>query len=117
VAEETGDWVMREMQAPDGGYYATLDADSEGEEGKFYLWTPDQVRALLSAEEYAAFAPLWSGAAAQFRGPRLAFAHRRRTGRSGELLKMEPALVAELPGFGPAQTVRPSLTAGLAGPR
>jgi uncharacterized protein YyaL (SSP411 family) len=48
---------MREMQAPDGGYYATLDADSEGEEGTFYLWTPDQVRDLLSStEEYLAFA-------------------------------------------------------------
>ena len=57
VAEETGEWVMREMQAPDGGYYATLDADSEGEEGQFYLWTPDQIRSLLSStEEYATFA-------------------------------------------------------------
>ena len=56
VAEETGEWVTREMQAPDGGYYATLDADSEGEEGRFYLWTPDQARALLSTEEYTAFA-------------------------------------------------------------
>ncbi|MBL8248569.1 MAG: thioredoxin domain-containing protein [Candidatus Competibacter sp.] len=56
VATETGEWAMREMQAPDGGYYATLDADSEGAEGTFYLWTPDQVRERLSAEEYAAFA-------------------------------------------------------------
>ncbi len=56
VAEETGEWVTREMQAPDGGYYATLDADSEGEEGRFYLWTPDQARALLGTEEYTAFA-------------------------------------------------------------
>jgi hypothetical protein len=36
------------MQAPDGGYYATLDADSEGEEGRFYAWTPAQVRELLN---------------------------------------------------------------------
>ncbi len=56
VAEETGEWAMREMQAPDGGYYATFDADSEGEEGRFYLWTPDQARALLSTEEYTALA-------------------------------------------------------------
>ncbi len=55
VAAETGEWVMREMQAPDGGYYATLDADSEGEEGTFYLWTPDQVQTLLSIEEYLTF--------------------------------------------------------------
>lgn len=56
VAEETGEWVMRDMQAPDGGYFATLDADSEGEEGKFYLWTPRQVEALLDADEYAVIA-------------------------------------------------------------
>jgi uncharacterized protein YyaL (SSP411 family) len=57
VAEETGAWVMREMQSPEGGYYSTLDADSEGEEGKFYIWTPAQVQTLLSPEEYAVFAP------------------------------------------------------------
>ena len=53
VAEETAGWTMREMQSPEGGYYSSLDADSEHEEGKFYVWTPDQVRALLTAEEYA----------------------------------------------------------------
>ncbi len=46
-------WVMREMQAPQGGYYSSLDADSEHEEGKFYVWTPQQVASLLSVEEYA----------------------------------------------------------------
>ncbi|MBL8260106.1 MAG: thioredoxin domain-containing protein [Candidatus Competibacteraceae bacterium] len=56
IAEETAEWAMREMQAPEGGYYATLDADSEGEEGKFYLWTREQVRAALGDAEYAAFA-------------------------------------------------------------
>jgi uncharacterized protein YyaL (SSP411 family) len=47
---------MREMQSPEGGYYSSLDADSEHEEGKFYVWTRDEVRSLLSAAEYAAFA-------------------------------------------------------------
>ncbi len=56
-AEETAGWVMREMQSPEGGYYSSLDADSEHEEGKFYVWTREEVRSLLSDAEYAAFAP------------------------------------------------------------
>jgi hypothetical protein len=57
VAEETAAWVMREMQSREGGYYSSLDADSEHEEGKFYVWTPDEVRSLVSPEEYAVLAP------------------------------------------------------------
>jgi len=53
VAAETAAWVMREMQSPEGGYSSSLDADSEHEEGKFYVWTPDEVKALLTAGEYA----------------------------------------------------------------
>jgi uncharacterized protein YyaL (SSP411 family) len=56
VAEETAGWVMREMQSPHGGYYSSLDADSEGEEGRFYVWTPDAVRKLLDPEPYALLA-------------------------------------------------------------
>src|SRR5688572_33411845 len=47
---------MREMQSPEGGYYSSLDADSEGVEGKFYVWDREEVRALLSPDEYGAFA-------------------------------------------------------------
>ena len=53
VAREVTGWVIREMQSPEGGYYSSLDADSEGEEGRFYLWAPDEVRALLQDDEYA----------------------------------------------------------------
>jgi uncharacterized protein len=53
VAHETGEWIMREMQAPDGGYYSTLDADSEGHEGKYYVWSTEEIRALLVPAEYA----------------------------------------------------------------
>ena len=56
VVEETGAWVMREMQSPEGAYYSTLDADSEGEEGRFYVWTREQVQIQLSSDEYAVFA-------------------------------------------------------------
>ena len=57
VTAATAAWVMREMQSPDGGYYSSLDADSEHEEGKFYVWTRDEVQAALSADEYAVVAP------------------------------------------------------------
>ena len=55
-AAETAAWLMREMQSPEGGYYSSLDADSEHEEGKFYVWGRDDVRSLLTADEYRAFA-------------------------------------------------------------
>ncbi|MBC7945632.1 MAG: thioredoxin domain-containing protein, partial [Burkholderiales bacterium] len=57
VVNGTAQWVLREMQSPEGGYYSTIDADSEHEEGKFYVWTTDEVRRLLSADEYAVVAP------------------------------------------------------------
>jgi uncharacterized protein YyaL (SSP411 family) len=59
IANETGEWVMREMQSPEGGYCAALDADSEGEEGRFYVWQPDEVKALLTAEEFSVLAPVY----------------------------------------------------------
>ena len=54
VCEETLDWMLREMRGPEGGFYAALDADSEGEEGRFYLWRPAQFRALLGTDAAAA---------------------------------------------------------------
>jgi len=56
VAGRTADWVMRDMQSPEGGYYSSLDADSEGHEGKFYVWDREEVRSALTEGEYASFA-------------------------------------------------------------
>jgi uncharacterized protein len=53
IAEETLDWVVREMRHDGGGFYSSLDADSEGEEGKFYVWKPAEIRAAVDDETTA----------------------------------------------------------------
>jgi uncharacterized protein YyaL (SSP411 family) len=50
VATETVEYLRREMTSPEGGFYATQDADSEGEEGKFFVWTPEEIDAALPKE-------------------------------------------------------------------
>jgi hypothetical protein len=52
VAEDTGAWVMREMQSLDGGYYSTQDADSNGKEGCYYIWDREVINTLLDDDEY-----------------------------------------------------------------
>ena len=57
ITEEILDYVMREMLDSQGGFYSTQDADSEGEEGKFFVWTPDEIREVLGNQA----SPLPSG--------------------------------------------------------
>ncbi|GAC1392643.1 MAG: thioredoxin domain-containing protein [Ktedonobacteraceae bacterium] len=59
IVEETLDYVVREMTSPAGGFYSTQDADSEGEEGKFFVWTPAEIEQVLSPEAAALFMPYY----------------------------------------------------------
>ncbi len=59
VAEGVVGWLLREMQLPDGGFASSLDADSGGGEGGFYLWDRDEVRNLLSPEEWRVASRCW----------------------------------------------------------
>jgi uncharacterized protein YyaL (SSP411 family) len=55
VVRETLDYVLREMTHPKGGFYSTQDADSEGEEGKFYVWSPAEVKEVLGEQAAGTF--------------------------------------------------------------
>ncbi|MDD5558868.1 thioredoxin domain-containing protein [Candidatus Methylomirabilis sp.] len=55
IATELLDYILREMTAPEGGFYSATDADSEGVEGKFYVWTPVEIEAILGEEEARRF--------------------------------------------------------------
>ena len=55
IVEETLDYVLREMTSPEGGFYSSQDADSEGEEGKYFVWTPREIGEILGKEQAVLF--------------------------------------------------------------
>ncbi len=81
-AKETVEWLLREMRGADGGFCASLDADSEGVEGKFYVWTLDQIRDVL-CDETEFFARFYDvtpdGNWAEPHGPRVTILNRLET--------------------------------------
>ncbi len=65
----TADWMLGDMLSPDGGFYSARDADSEGHEGKYYVWTPTEVEALLDPADYPLVAQYYGlDEAANFEG-------------------------------------------------
>ncbi len=59
MTEELFAYVLGDLSSPEGGFYSAEDADSEGEEGKFYLWTADELKRVLSDEQFAAFSKVY----------------------------------------------------------
>ena len=56
TAAGTAAWMLDDLQSPDGGFYSSRDADSEGHEGRYYVWTPNEAQAALDDREFAVFA-------------------------------------------------------------
>ena len=96
AVRETVGWLLREMRHSDGAFFAALDADSEGEEGKFYLWRRERIKRLLSEDEYLVAATLY-GIDKPANFERHWNLHRRDAWRSVvERLSLEPDRAAAL---------------------
>ncbi len=66
VARETVGWLERELSSPEGAFQAALDAETDGVEGAFYVWTADELRAVLGVEDFGFLAPLYGFDGAPF---------------------------------------------------
>ena len=109
VLDETIEYVLRDLRHPDGGFYSAEDADSEGEEGKFYVWTPDEIRAALADEPGLAEVAIgWYGVTddGNFEGKNIL----NRITHRGELLRPDDVEAARVRLLAARETrVRPGL--------
>jgi uncharacterized protein YyaL (SSP411 family) len=93
VASETLDYVVREMQGKDGGYFSATDADSEGEEGKFFVWALDEIQALLDTESADHFAFFYDVTAeGNWEGKNI-LRRRRTLAAAAQALGLEPSVL------------------------
>jgi uncharacterized protein len=94
VCGETLDWMLREMRGPEGGFYSALDADSEGEEGKFYVWTAAEIREVLGDDADAVISYYGVTEAGNFEGSNILHLAQGAEARTPEgLAKMRQALL------------------------
>ena len=96
AATETADWVIREMQAPDGGYYSAQDADSEGVEGKFYVWNNEQVENTLDEDRKMLCKHFGLDRPANFEGHWHLYVHLNYRELASEFNKTESSIREEL---------------------
>jgi uncharacterized protein len=95
IAEESIDYVLREMTAPEGGFYSAQDADSEGHEGKFFVWTPEEIRAVLEPDNATLFATYYGvSARGNFEGKNILHVTRSLE-QMAERLQMTPAALEQ----------------------
>ncbi|CAN5154718.1 thioredoxin domain-containing protein [soil metagenome] len=96
VVVETLDYVLREMTSPEGGFYSTQDADSEGEEGKFFVWSYEEVESILGPERMKAFSYVYD-VNPEGNWEEKTILHRTKTAeQEARLLGMDASELAEL---------------------
>jgi uncharacterized protein len=95
ICKEILDYVVREMTAPQGGFYSAEDADSEGHEGRFYTWTPAEIKGVLSADEAALFCHFFNVTeGGNFEG-RSVLHSERPIDEFATLLHLDPAIISQ----------------------